>query len=89
MDRNGGYRNNKAEHTIEVDSAKAPLARRMFEMYATGNYSLSQLREAWFAEFGQRFAKGYLDRLLKNPFYIGWFVRLARKTVSGFSSSAG
>jgi site-specific DNA recombinase len=69
-----GYTNNKAEHTIEVDSAKAPLARRMFELYATGNYSLSQLREALFAEFGKRLAKGYLDRLLKNPFYIGSFV---------------
>jgi site-specific DNA recombinase len=69
-----GYRNNKAEHTIEVDSAKAPLARRMFQLYATGNYSLLQLRDVLFTEFGQRLAKGYLDRLLKNPFYTGSFV---------------
>src|SRR5271163_1949706 len=32
-----GYKNNKAEHTIEVDIGKAPLARRMFQLYATGN----------------------------------------------------
>jgi site-specific DNA recombinase len=69
-----GYRNNKAEHTIEVDPGKAPLARRMFELYATGNYSLSQLRLALMEEFGQRLAKGYLDRLLKNPFYVGSFL---------------
>jgi len=69
-----GYRNNKAEHTIEVDSEKAPLARRMFELYATGQYSLSQLRLAVKSEFGVTMAKGYLDRLLKNPFYAGSFV---------------
>jgi site-specific DNA recombinase len=69
-----GYRNNKAEHTIEVDSGKAPLACRMFQLYATGNYSILQLREALLAEFGQRLAKSYLERLLKNPFYTGSFI---------------
>jgi site-specific DNA recombinase len=69
-----GYRNNKAEHTIEVDPEKAPLARRMFDLYATGHYSLSQLRLGIKSEFGVTMAKGYLDRLLKNPFYAGSFV---------------
>ena len=69
-----GYTNNKLERTIEVDSKKAPLARRMFELYANGNYSLSSLQEAIRTESGQRMAKGYLERLLKNPFYIGLFV---------------
>ena len=69
-----GYRNNKVEHTIEVDPQKAPLARRMFELYATGKYSLSQLRLAIKSEFGVTIAKGYLDRLLKNPFYAGSFI---------------
>jgi site-specific DNA recombinase len=69
-----GYRNNKSEHTIEVDPEKALLARRMFELYATGQYSLSQLRLAIKTEFGVTMAKGYLDRLLKNPFYAGSFV---------------
>jgi site-specific DNA recombinase len=69
-----GYWNNKADHTIEVNPEKAPLARRMFELYATGKYSLSQLRLAIKSEFGVKMAKGYLDRLLKNPFYAGSFV---------------
>jgi site-specific DNA recombinase len=69
-----GYRNNKVEHTIEVDPEKAPLARRMLELYATGKYSLSQLRLAIKSEFGVTMAKGYLDRLLKNPFYAGSFI---------------
>src|SRR5271170_5550327 len=46
-----GYQNNKLDHTIEVDPEKAPLARRMFELYATGQYSLSRLHEALEAEF--------------------------------------
>src|SRR2546427_2241308 len=56
-----GYSNNKLEHTIEVDPRKAPLARRMFELYASGQYSLSSLQKAIKAEFGQRLAKGYLE----------------------------
>ena len=69
-----GYRNNKADKTIEIDAGKAPLARRMFELYATGTYSLSQLSKVIKLEFGQQLAKSHLDQLLKNPFYIGSFV---------------
>jgi len=68
-----GYRNNKLQHTIEEDPDKAPIARRMFELYATGQYSLSGLRIALKREFGVVLAKGYLERLLKNPFYVGRF----------------
>src|ERR1700685_3154648 len=35
-----GYRNNKLERSIEVDAANAPVARRMFELYASGKCSL-------------------------------------------------
>lgn len=33
-----GYRNNKLEHTIEVNPEKALIAKEMFELYARGNY---------------------------------------------------
>ena len=69
-----GYKNNKLEHTIELDSVNAPIARRMFELYATGSYSLAALRQTLKAEFGKSLAKGYLQRLLKNPFYAGLFI---------------
>src|SRR6202795_4126069 len=35
-----GYRNNKLAHTIEIDGVKAPIAKRMFELYASGQSSL-------------------------------------------------
>ncbi len=68
-----GYQNNKLEHTIEVDERKAPIARRMFELYASGRHSVASLRKVILDEFGINLAKGYLDRLLKNPFYRGQF----------------
>jgi site-specific DNA recombinase len=45
----------------------------MFELYATGEFSLATLRKALQTEFGVSLAKSYLDKLLKNPFYIGTF----------------
>jgi hypothetical protein len=46
----------------------------MFELYGSGNYSLSSLQGKLNAEFGKRMAKSYLERLLKNPFYAGSFI---------------
>jgi site-specific DNA recombinase len=69
-----GYRNNKLEHTIEIDSAKALIARRMFDLYASGQHSLNSVRKVLKTEFGVGIAKGYLERLLKNPFYKGQFI---------------
>lgn len=45
----------------------------MFELYSSGQYSLSILRVTLKEEFGADLAKGYLERLLKNPFYMGQF----------------
>jgi site-specific DNA recombinase len=56
-----------------VDADRAPIAKRMFELYASGRQSVSILRRALLAEFGVRMAKGYLEKLLKNPFYMGQF----------------
>lgn len=67
-----GYRNNKLQRTIEVDPATAPRAKRMFELYASG-VSLSSVGAKLRTEFGVSMAKGYIDRLLKNPFYQGSF----------------
>jgi site-specific DNA recombinase len=69
-----GYRNNVLEHSIEVDPEKAPIAQRMFELYGSGQHSLSTLRKTLKVEFGRDFAKGYLEKLLKNPFYKGQFI---------------
>jgi len=68
-----GYRNNKLLRTIEIDPENAPIAQRMFELYATGSYSLAGLRESFRTEYGKVFSKWHLEKLIKNPFYIGTY----------------
>ena len=68
-----GYRNNKLERSIEINPDKAQIAKRMFELYATGEHSLSTLRKLIAADFGTHYSKGYLEFVLKNPFYVGSF----------------
>jgi DNA invertase Pin-like site-specific DNA recombinase len=68
-----GYTNNKLNHTIEVEEENAAIAKRVFQLYATGNHSLVELRKIIRTETGRTFQKGYLHKLLKNPFYSGFF----------------
>ncbi|MGC1600015.1 MAG: recombinase family protein, partial [Candidatus Acidiferrales bacterium] len=64
-----GYRNNKIEHTIEVDPAKAPIAKRMFELYASGQFSLELVWKSLRSDFDVKLSKSHVEKLLKNPFY--------------------
>jgi site-specific DNA recombinase len=68
-----GYRNNKLERTIEVDPAKAPAARRMFELYASGRFSLDLVWKTLKLEFEVALSKSHVEKLLKNCFYVGKF----------------
>ena len=68
-----GYQNNKLEHTIEVDPRKAPIVCRMFDLYASGKHSSASVRTAVKDEFGIDLAKGYINKVLKNPFFKGQF----------------
>jgi Recombinase len=43
-------------------------------MYASGQYSLTTLREAVLKDLRVRINRSYLERMLKNPFYIGRFL---------------
>jgi len=69
-----GYRNNSITRAIDVDQERAPIVKRIFEMYASGNYSLSTLRTAVLNEFGIKLSRAYFETILKNRFYLGYFV---------------
>jgi site-specific DNA recombinase len=69
-----GYKNNKADRTIELHPEHAVVAQRIFELYGSGQYSLLELRAAIRRETGKSLVKSYLHTMLKNPFYIGNFV---------------
>jgi hypothetical protein len=69
-----GYRNNKADRTIEVHPENAAIVGRTFELYASGQYSLSQLKRTVRVEIGKSISRAYLHTILTNPFYQGNFV---------------
>ena len=64
-------------HKIHIiDEEKAPLVRKMFELYATGNYSIRQLSCVMFEEGlrtrgGNKLVKSRIAELLSDPFYYG------------------
>jgi hypothetical protein len=68
-----GYRNNKAERTIEVDPVDSPIVSRIFALYVTGSHSLSSLARAIRLETGKTISRNNLHMILKNPFYLGFF----------------
>ncbi len=69
-----GYKNNSLTRSIEIDPQRAPILRKIFEMYASGQYSLTALRDTVFKDFEVRINRSYLETMLKNLFYIGRFV---------------
>jgi site-specific DNA recombinase len=66
-----GYRNNKAARTIEIHTEKAAIAKRAFEMYATGRYSLLSLSKELRHVTGTSISKTNLHKMLNNRFYAG------------------
>ncbi len=69
-----GYRNNSLTRSIDVDPERAPMVRRIFELYASGEHSLITLRKTVLNEVGLRLSRSYFDKILKNRFYLGYFL---------------
>jgi len=71
-----GYLNNKETKQIYVDKEKAPLIKKAFEAYATGKYTLKELRKI-INGLGLRGRRDKMlsvsnyQYLLQNPFYYG------------------
>ena len=69
----------KGHKTHIIDEVLAPIIKEAFELYASGNYSLSYLAEVMFDEglktpSGKMLAKNTLHCMLTNPFYCGKIV---------------
>ena len=64
-------------HKIHViDEDKAPLIRKMFELHATGNHSLTSLSMEMYKlglrnALGKKYVKSRIHQLLTEPFYYG------------------
>src|SRR5215469_11965396 len=59
--------------TIEVNPETAPVVQRIFELFAKGGISVTELRKQIRQETGRVYAKGYLHKILKNHFYTGFY----------------
>lgn len=64
------------EKTIVPDPERSHLITKLFELYASGNYSLLKLQEeakrmGFRSKKGRKIAKSVVDEILKNPFYCG------------------
>ncbi len=83
-----GYLNVTIEHdgkkinTVDIDEKRAPLVKKAFELYASGDYTLERL-EATMADLGltaranSRWPERpvtfkWLHRMLRGPYYIGY-----------------
>ena len=73
-----GYLNNHKTREIDLDGGKAPLVRKSFELYATGDYTLKNIKQ-FLADSkldsykGKVLSISCVQRILKNPFYYGTF----------------
>ncbi len=56
---------------IIVDEYASEIVKKVFELYATGAYSMELLCQKLKEEFGLNWPKGYLGKFLNNPFYHG------------------
>ena len=71
-----GYSNNPKTRGIDVDKEKAPKVKKIFEMYATGEYSLNFLanwckKKNLLTNAGNKISLSNVQHILQNPFYIG------------------
>lgn len=71
-----GYLDNGGGKVKTIDPVRGPLVRKLFELYATGEYSIRMLvREmdqlGLSTDTGGAVTKTGIERILRNPFYIG------------------
>jgi len=73
-----GYKNNKELKTIEPDSLKAPLIKKLFELFATGTFTIDTARERIWQDglrsrMGKKLSRSEVHHILGNPIYHGVF----------------
>ena len=84
-----GYLNNGGGKPKTPDPERAPLIKKMFELYASGNYSLRTLRHTMIDlgltnTAGKPPSKHLIETILSNPFYCGIIrIKTTGKTYEG------
>jgi site-specific DNA recombinase len=71
-----GYTNDRLKKTIKVVTKQANYVRRIFELYATGAYTLSEMVDLMYADgmrtpAGRKVYKSQIHKILNQKFYMG------------------
>ncbi len=69
-----GYNNvkdSRGNSDVVVDEYESHIIKTMFELYASGAFSMNTLREKLHRDFGKLWPKGSIAKMLNNPFYHG------------------
>ena len=80
----------KADGKLVIDEAEAPMVRELFELYATGEYSMKQLETLFWEKGyhnhnGKKIAHTTMSNLISNPKYKGYYVGNKVKVVDMFT----
>lgn len=69
-----GYKNitlDNGKKDIVIDEFKSKVVAKIYEWYSTQAFSFNTIREKLKTDYNIKFSKGYLDSILKDPFYYG------------------
>ncbi len=83
-----GYR--KDNRRLVIDEAQAPMVRELFELYATGRYSMKRIEDLFWERGyrnlnGNRISHVTLSNMISNPKYKGYYVGNKVKVVDMFT----
>ncbi len=69
-----GYKNitgANGKNDIVVDEYNSVILKQIFELYATGAYSMKLLRKKCETQYAIKWSNGFIDAVMNNPFYYG------------------
>lgn len=69
-----GYKNitkDDGKKDVVIDEFKSKVVLKMYEWYATGAFSIRLVRGKLKKDYNIDFSIGYIDKILKDPFYYG------------------
>ena len=80
----------KADGKLVIDETEAPMVRELFELYATGEYSMKQLETLFWEKGyrnhnGKKIAHTTMSNIISNPKYKGYYVGNKVKVVDMFT----
>ena len=75
---------------LVIDETEAPMVRQLFELYATGEYSLKQIENIFWEQGyrnyrGNRIAHTTMSNMIANPKYKGYYVGNKVKVIDMFT----